>query len=246
MHLSTTVVQVHLCPAIQVLLEPQLAHYPIGQALLLEPQLAHYPIQQAPLLEPLLAHYCPAPSFQYLDEHGILKIAQTMQSHGSAYYHLWCTHIWSGVKALRMVPIFQTNAYPPSPAVPANNQHAQSPWYQWMVSHCQITLVDPVSLNDVLLPEAWTENVTFCDCSPLPVELIRLGFFPAAPCRPKIAYHLNALLFASNLFLRISPNITAWCAAWLACLQHKGVEFGSKVGLTLVCCLNDRLQQCCF
>jgi hypothetical protein len=101
-------------------------------------------------------------------------------------------------------------------------------------------LVDPVSLNDVLLPEAQTEHVTFCDCSPLPVELIRLGFFPAAPCRPKIAYHLNALLFASNLFLRISPNITAWCSAWLACLQHKGVEFGSKVGLTLVCCLNDR------
>ncbi|KAG1840800.1 hypothetical protein F4604DRAFT_1885023 [Suillus subluteus] len=52
-----------------------------------------------------------------------------------------------------------------------------------------------------------------CPCSPAPLQLLRRGLFPCAPLAPSLAVDLRLLEFVRLLFLRQSPNQTAWCDA---------------------------------
>ncbi|KAG2104651.1 uncharacterized protein F5147DRAFT_579822, partial [Suillus discolor] len=59
------------------------------------------------------------------------------------------------------------------------------------------------------------EEITIiaCPCSPAPLQLLHCGFFPCAPVAPSLAVDLRLLEFVHLLFLRQSPNQTAWCDA---------------------------------
>ncbi|KAG1772840.1 hypothetical protein EV702DRAFT_976390 [Suillus placidus] len=52
-----------------------------------------------------------------------------------------------------------------------------------------------------------------CPCSPAPLQLLRRRLFPCAPLAPSLAVDLRLLEFVRLLFLRQSPNQTAWCDA---------------------------------
>ncbi|KAF9502917.1 hypothetical protein BS47DRAFT_1275149, partial [Hydnum rufescens UP504] len=65
-------------------------------------------------------------------------------------------------------------------------------------------------------------DLTYCECRPLALTLLAMGLFPAMPTRPSVAFSLGHLLFASKLFVHISPNITAWCSTIALNLVEKG------------------------
>ncbi|THU88323.1 hypothetical protein K435DRAFT_580048, partial [Dendrothele bispora CBS 962.96] len=55
-------------------------------------------------------------------------------------------------------------------------------------------------------------HVPYCSrCNLVAVTLLRSGLFPCAPFRPTLAVDVRMLDFVTRLFLRISPNHTAWC-----------------------------------
>ncbi|KAL1741684.1 hypothetical protein HDZ31DRAFT_809, partial [Schizophyllum fasciatum] len=66
--------------------------------------------------------------------------------------------------------------------------------------------------------------VESCRCRPAATQLVEVGLFPCAPCRPTLAIDINVLDFVRLLFLNISPNVTAWCKAmemFLIARSHK-------------------------
>ncbi|KAK7434118.1 hypothetical protein VKT23_020366 [Stygiomarasmius scandens] len=66
-------------------------------------------------------------------------------------------------------------------------------------------------------------NVWFCSaCSPISPQLVKSGLFPCAPFAPSLAVDICMLDFLARLFLRISPNVTAWCSALQDYLQQQG------------------------
>ncbi|KAG2115662.1 hypothetical protein BD769DRAFT_1363277 [Suillus cothurnatus] len=70
------------------------------------------------------------------------------------------------------------------------------------------------------------EEITIiaCPCSPTPLQLLHCGFFPCVPVAPSLAVDLRLLEFVRLLFLRQSPNQTAWCDAletFLDGMQYK-------------------------
>ncbi|THU93061.1 hypothetical protein K435DRAFT_555641, partial [Dendrothele bispora CBS 962.96] len=55
-------------------------------------------------------------------------------------------------------------------------------------------------------------QVPYCaKCELVAVQLVRSGLFPCAPFRPSLAVDIRMLDFVTQLFLRVSPNHTAWC-----------------------------------
>ncbi|KAJ7629926.1 hypothetical protein B0H17DRAFT_867678, partial [Mycena rosella] len=50
-----------------------------------------------------------------------------------------------------------------------------------------------------------------CECAPAPQQLLAAGLFPSAPLCPRFAVDMRVLEFAMKLFVRITPNNTAWC-----------------------------------
>ncbi|KAJ7156128.1 hypothetical protein B0H12DRAFT_981150, partial [Mycena haematopus] len=52
-------------------------------------------------------------------------------------------------------------------------------------------------------------EIQVCECTPAPVQLMRLGVFGCAPVLPSLGIDLRVLEFTMNLFLQISPNVNA-------------------------------------
>ncbi|KAK7459482.1 hypothetical protein VKT23_009465 [Stygiomarasmius scandens] len=66
-------------------------------------------------------------------------------------------------------------------------------------------------------------EVWYCGtCCPTAPQLIRSGLFPCAPFVPSLAVEIRMLDFLARLFLRISPNVTAWCGALSNYLHQQG------------------------
>ncbi|KAK7456327.1 hypothetical protein VKT23_010574 [Stygiomarasmius scandens] len=66
-------------------------------------------------------------------------------------------------------------------------------------------------------------SVWFCSsCCPTAPQLIESGLFPCAPFVPSLCTDIHMLDFLSRLFLRISPNVTAWCGALEDYLRQQG------------------------
>ncbi len=58
------------------------------------------------------------------------------------------------------------------------------------------------------------------ECSLAAVQLVTSGLFPCSPIYPTLAVDIRVLDFVRRLFLRIAPNVTAWCNTvtdFLAC-----------------------------
>ncbi|THU87793.1 hypothetical protein K435DRAFT_577082, partial [Dendrothele bispora CBS 962.96] len=65
-------------------------------------------------------------------------------------------------------------------------------------------------------------------CRPAAVQLIGSGLFPCAPVYPSLAVDVRMLDFVTRLFLRISPNHTAWCSTVEDFLRCQGYRLEGK------------------
>ena len=72
-------------------------------------------------------------------------------------------------------------------------------------------------------------DIRACKCSPAAGQLLEMGFFPCAPYHPTLAVEVRMLQFVTKLFVRISPNNTAWCATVEDFLQNLGYKLPSAV-----------------
>ncbi|KAK7444534.1 hypothetical protein VKT23_015212 [Stygiomarasmius scandens] len=66
------------------------------------------------------------------------------------------------------------------------------------------------------------------DCNLAISQLIQSGLFPCAPKQPTLAVDVRMLDFVSRLFLRVSPNHTAWCSAVEDFLRCQGYRLQGK------------------
>lgn len=55
------------------------------------------------------------------------------------------------------------------------------------------------------------------------------GLFRCAPVHPSLAVDIWVLNFVQSLWLRVSPNYTAWTEAWLEFLEGQGYKMSGKV-----------------
>ncbi|KAG6807338.1 hypothetical protein H0H92_007961, partial [Tricholoma furcatifolium] len=75
-------------------------------------------------------------------------------------------------------------------------------------------------------------NLPICPCTPsLPLQLLQRGFFACAPIFPSLAVELKVLDFASELFVNIAPNSTAWCKAAEKFLARRGYRLHTEGSL---------------
>ncbi|KAG1882379.1 hypothetical protein F4604DRAFT_1577463 [Suillus subluteus] len=74
-------------------------------------------------------------------------------------------------------------------------------------------------------------NIIACPCYPAPLQLLRRGLFPCAPVSPSLAVDLRVLEFVRLLFIRQSPNHTAWCDAVETFLDGMGYKLTSMHSL---------------
>ena len=68
-----------------------------------------------------------------------------------------------------------------------------------------------------------------CQCAPAPLLLLRQGLFPCAPSAPSLAVDIGMLKFVQELFVRVAPNVTAWCETLEATLAKRGFKLNTKV-----------------
>jgi hypothetical protein len=80
------------------------------------------------------------------------------------------------------------------------------------------------------------EEITIisCPCFPAPLQLLRRGLFPCAPMAPSLAVDLRVLEFVRLLFVRQSPNHTAWCDTLETFLEGMKYKLTSKVNIPLL------------
>ncbi|TEB19812.1 hypothetical protein FA13DRAFT_1646138, partial [Coprinellus micaceus] len=64
-------------------------------------------------------------------------------------------------------------------------------------------------------------DISVCSCCPAAALLLN-GYFPSAPLRPSVAFNIGMLEFARELYLRSSPNHSAFAAALDSYLQGLG------------------------
>ncbi|KAH7902955.1 hypothetical protein BJ138DRAFT_1021330 [Hygrophoropsis aurantiaca] len=74
----------------------------------------------------------------------------------------------------------------------------------------------------VLFDHLDTLQLLVCPCYPAPHQLISRGLFACAPLAPSLAVDLRVLELVKTLFVRITPNTTAWCEALEAFLYGRG------------------------
>ncbi|CAK5284419.1 unnamed protein product [Mycena citricolor] len=75
-----------------------------------------------------------------------------------------------------------------------------------------------------LTAEIYDIQIDACDCVPAAQQLLEAGLFPSAPLHPSFAVELHVLELTREVFLRTSPNNTAWTAALEAFLQNLGFQ----------------------
>ncbi|KAH7905168.1 hypothetical protein BJ138DRAFT_1118720 [Hygrophoropsis aurantiaca] len=73
-----------------------------------------------------------------------------------------------------------------------------------------------------------------CPCSTTPMQLLARGLFPCAPIAPTLAVDLRVLNFVKLLFVRTSPNMTAWCDILETFLSNLGHKLTTKVQYMLL------------
>lgn len=89
-----------------------------------------------------------------------------------------------------------------------------------------------VHLSQTFL-ELLLNEIHICDCNPAAHQLLAIGSFPCAPYHPTLAVDVTMLDFVTRLFVRISPNNTAWCGAVEEVLSSQGYKLASSVRFTV-------------
>ncbi|KAF8833563.1 hypothetical protein BDN67DRAFT_916712, partial [Paxillus ammoniavirescens] len=74
-------------------------------------------------------------------------------------------------------------------------------------------------------------SICCCSCSTAACQLITMGLFPCAPVTPSLTVDLRVLQFVKTLFVRQTPNVTAWCKAVEVFLAGRGYTFLCRQGL---------------
>lgn len=72
-------------------------------------------------------------------------------------------------------------------------------------------------------------ELSICQCQPAAVQLVERGLFPCAPLHPSLAVDIRVLDFVTGLFLRVSPNHTAWSNALEEFLRNRGYQLHGPV-----------------
>ncbi|THU81002.1 hypothetical protein K435DRAFT_694536 [Dendrothele bispora CBS 962.96] len=88
---------------------------------------------------------------------------------------------------------------------------------------CSCPGVHDITISIVRFDKIEEVQVPYChNCKSVATTLIQSGLFPCAPFRPSLAVDVHVLDFVTRLFLRISPNHTAWCNALEDFLNSQG------------------------
>ncbi|GBE80067.1 hypothetical protein SCP_0212700 [Sparassis crispa] len=74
-------------------------------------------------------------------------------------------------------------------------------------------------------------NINVCLCSPAALQLLSRGLFPCTPQAPTLAVDLNLLRFTQQLFVRLPPNTTSFCATLEAFLGDRGYKLTTRDSL---------------
>ena len=95
-----------------------------------------------------------------------------------------------------------------------------------------------------MYPPTATKRVilTVCECSPAPLQLLRMKMFACSPQRPSLAFDLDLLDFAHALHLRTTPNKTALAESLQEVLSSRGYLAPSDVCYLFHC----RTKAHCF
>ncbi|KIM35718.1 hypothetical protein M413DRAFT_14387 [Hebeloma cylindrosporum] len=132
------------------------------------------------------------------------------------------------------------------PVDPAKSRHRRKRVAQWRRWDIEVipALIGPYinllaatnSLRDNPPPPSRKASLELveiraCKCTPAAGQLLELGYFPCAPCHPTLAVDVRMLLFVTKLFVRVSPNTTAWCATVEDFLQGLGYRLTSAGSL---------------
>ncbi|KAG6823688.1 hypothetical protein H0H92_009348, partial [Tricholoma furcatifolium] len=64
-----------------------------------------------------------------------------------------------------------------------------------------------------------------------PCQLLQRGAFACAPVKPSLAVDLKFLEFASELFVNVAPNTTAWCTTIESFLSKRGYKLATEGSL---------------
>ncbi|KIO10421.1 hypothetical protein M404DRAFT_129518, partial [Pisolithus tinctorius Marx 270] len=67
-------------------------------------------------------------------------------------------------------------------------------------------------------------KISYCTCTPAPVQLIGCGLFVCSLITPTLAVDLCVLEFVKTLFVQLTPNTTAWCEALESFLDAQGYK----------------------
>ncbi|KAI6139104.1 hypothetical protein BKA82DRAFT_4332382 [Pisolithus tinctorius] len=67
-------------------------------------------------------------------------------------------------------------------------------------------------------------EISYCACTPAPIHLMGHGLFVCSPISPTLAVDLRVLEFVRKLFVRLTPNTTAWCEALESFLDAQGYK----------------------
>ena len=72
-------------------------------------------------------------------------------------------------------------------------------------------------------------SFAFCpSCSPLVIQLMRRGFFPATPISPTVAFSISLLKFYVEISTVSKVPVQAFSTALVSSLQNKGHHFSKR------------------
>jgi hypothetical protein len=88
-----------------------------------------------------------------------------------------------------------------------------------------------------LLTELDSVEVVPCHHASAAIQLVQLGLFPCAPLEPSLAVDMSVLQFASQLFMRSSPNVRAFADTLDTVLSERQYKLTTRVGSTSCICI---------
>ncbi|KAG1723252.1 uncharacterized protein EDB91DRAFT_1008581, partial [Suillus paluster] len=100
-------------------------------------------------------------------------------------------------------------------------------------SHCSgLCCPRSLAVTCVLFDCVFFVNISCCECSLAPLQLVTRGLIVCAPIAPSLAVDIHVLeLVKKHLFVRMTPNSTAWCEVLEFFLNERGYNLNTKDSL---------------
>ncbi|KAI5982636.1 hypothetical protein EDD15DRAFT_2391151 [Pisolithus albus] len=99
------------------------------------------------------------------------------------------------------------------------------------LSRCSACSTHSSNVTCVFFDRLEEIEINACPCRPAPVCLMQHGLFATSPVAPTLAVDLRVLEFLKKLFVRLTPNTTAWCEALESFLDGQGYKLQLKDSL---------------